>query len=177
MGYSIMAPFKNEQDKNKMERFLSLHYKPLDEIVKILIEEPEEKNLPTSELSYKPDEDIQVIGFDYNSSGIKRTHYFVMCYWMATMAGKRKLFEGTLRPFVIYDGEEEMVLFINEKANKDFDYVEVNEIGFRANPELKEQKGIFDFLGKKYFKKVRLIDSLVEKELLRLTDEWNTFEI
>jgi hypothetical protein len=160
-----------------MERFLSLYYKPLDEVVKILIEDPGEKNLPTNKLSYTSEEDVQVIGFDYNSSGLKRTHYFVMCYWMAVTNGKRKLFGESLRPYVIYDGAEEMVLFINEKANKDFDYVEVNETGFRANPELKQHKKMLDFLGKKHLRKLRLIDSLIEKELQRLTDEWNSFEL
>jgi hypothetical protein len=130
-------------------------------------------------LDYKSDVEKSIIGFNYSPGDMERDYFFVICCWMAVMNGKQKTFEPIgSKPFIIYDGYEDYVLFVNEKGEGNFSWIEVNENGYRELPtltRLNKNERLKKFEGEEYVKELEIIDSLTKQELERLTNEWVKF--
>lgn len=177
-----MTPFTDESQKKKMENFLSLHFKSLNTLIGKSIKEveiSEENILPQGELDYKSDIEKSIIGFNYSPSDMERDYFFVICCWMAVMNGKQKKFDSVgIKPFLIYDGFEDYVLFVKEKGQGNFSWIEVDENGYRELPtltRLKNNERLKKLEGKNYVNELELIDSITKQELERLTIEWKNF--
>jgi hypothetical protein len=177
-----MTPFNDETQKLKMKRFLSLQFKSLNTLVGKSIKEVEISNediMPQDKLDYKSDIEQSIIGFNYSPGDMERDYFFVICCWMSVMNGKQKDFNSIgSKPFLIYDGYEDYVLFVKEKGQGNFSWIEVDENGYRELPTLSGlniNKRLKKIVGKKYVKELELIDSLTKKELERLTTEWKNF--
>jgi len=181
MSYSIMTPFKNKEDKKRMENFMKGHFRSLKEITKGLkIEdfEPGEGVQPNDELSYGSEHHQIVLGFDYGAAEFdeERDYYFTICYWMAVKLGDKKTFkEHEDTPYVIYDGYEEWALFVEKERNKEIESMEVDEHGYRPLNSLQRFKDASIVLKasmRKMKKEWEMIDEAIQKELKRLTEEW-----
>ena len=175
MGYSIMIPFENEKEKAKMKGFLDEHYRPLKEVIK-----------PLSLKGYQTEEDIAphddldrgevkepVLGCYYGAgdSNEKRDYYYTICYWMAVYGGKKE--NG--RPIFIYDGMDKRVVSINEPADKNSDYVEVNEFGYRKMSTIKQMEKypkLAQLITASMKKRLEKIDAKIHEELKRLSQLW-----
>jgi hypothetical protein len=182
MGYSIMTPFKDVNQKEKMERFLTLQFRPLDEI----LSKRKYKGFdlsgiaPYDSLAYGPKKTIPVLGYNYNSYGLSTDYNMFICFWMAIMNGKTKKINNNAHiPYVLYDGNETFALYVNTPVlNKTGNYIEVDEFGYRESMELKQMKSLPNFLklvGKSKINELENIDSMIHDELKRLTNEWKQF--
>jgi hypothetical protein len=176
-----MTPFDNKLKKQKMEEFLTLHFKTLNQLVGETIEEveiSEEEINVQGKLDYKSEDELEVLGFNYSPGDIERDYFFSICCWMAVTSGKQKKFDSNeTKPFIIYDGYENYALFVNEKTpvKVDFEWIEVNENAYRLLPtlaRLNQNSKLKKLEGKKYVSELELIDSLIKQELERLTNEW-----
>ena len=181
MSYSIMTPFDNKLEKQKMEEFLTTHFKTLNQLVGKTINEveiSEEEINVQGELDYKSEDELIVLGFNYSPGDIERDYFFSICCWMAITNGKQKKFDSNeAKPFIIYDGYENYALFVNEKqpVKADFEWIEVDENAYRLLPtlvRLNQNKKLKKLEGKKYVNELEMIDSLIKQELERLTGEW-----
>ncbi|MNJ90400.1 hypothetical protein D3C87_79960 [compost metagenome] len=177
MGYSIMTPFKNEQERDKMFSFIEKHYKCLSD----LLGENGRQNfysdrVPTCDLAYRPKSKVSLIGFNYNCSHPESGYYYSICYWMAIMAGRRKHFRGHKNvPYVNYDGCENWALFVNRERDKSIDSVKVNEYGFRTFKFKEDNESVFMKIMSLFENKIHHIDAIdntVKQELIRLTKLW-----
>lgn len=177
MGYSIMTPFKNEIERDKMFAFIEKNYKPLSVLL-----DGKGKNdfysdrVPTTDLGYRPNNKLSMIGFNYNCSHPESSYYFAICYWMSITYGRRHKFkEHKDMPYVNYDGCENWVLFVNTERDKSIESIEVDEYGFRSCKFKKDNDSIFmkamALFEDKLFK-LSLIDKVVKEELVRLTKLW-----
>lgn len=185
IGYSIMTPFKTEQDKQKMEQFLQMHFKPFQNLVKgvrmsgNVIEEGE---TPTDDMDYKPEKEIPMLGFNYGagiSMDEERDYYFSLCYWMVVVFGDRKNFDHHENmPYIIYDGVEEWLLFVNQERDLKYECVSVDEYGYKEISTLtllKHRGAITKTLFQSITKVAETIDQKIKDELIRLTKEWKTY--
>jgi hypothetical protein len=181
MGYSIMAPFESVSKKEKMERFLTLHYRTLGEILSKRKYNGFDLSsiAPYDSLAYGPKKNIPVLGYNYNSFGLSTDYYMFICFWMAIMNGKTKKINNAHIPYVLYDGNETYALYVNTTVLiKTGNYIEVDEFGYRESLELKQIKSFPNNL--KLFRKSKIdelkkIDSMIHEELKRLTKEWEQF--
>ena len=163
MGYSIMCPFKSEDIKNKMLSFLSENYRTYESISKCGCSDWISE--PTTKLSYGPDNNIPVIGFNYSGCDFDSDYAFRMCYWMAVMAGDikdvivdNKKYHN--HKYIIYDGDEDIPVSIN-KDSRLRDVIGVNQYGFKP---IAKTRVVF------LNRQIKNANLIIEKELLRLTD-------
>lgn len=152
-----MTPFEEEKQQ-KMLKFLAEHFKSLNDLTR------EKKYVytrgPTDDLSYGPKKEKSVIGFDYTGGDFGRAYAHRMCTWMALIDGKRKIFKGQTLPFIIYDGDED-ILVVQKKMSQDIDHVVVDENGFYPMEQDMATLLISEF---------RRINSIMKTELQRLTE-------
>jgi hypothetical protein len=168
MGYSIMTPFKNAEERDKMFDFLTKNFVDMDKLLgtegKWRYTGGPYKN---EDIGYGPNSKVEVIGFNYNSGDIDREYAFQMCYWMAKMYGRKKMFKELKekREYIIYDGCDDVVLISEGQKLEDTDYICTNEIGFHQ-----KKLNAFDILGgwKQYYNKIH-------EELKRLTGLWKEY--
>ena len=185
MSYSVSVPFKNNEDKEKMKSFLSIHFKSLKTLVERTIYRRKSFNVtetPHEDFSYHPGADVPVLGFDYgpNTTAEERSYFYVICAWIAVHNGDRKKFDNTkVCSYILYDGDDQWPIFINKKPDKyNGDFIVTNENGYRDNPDIKLFKNnnkLFKLMNNKHMTMLTTIDSLIEKELQRLTIEWKNF--
>jgi hypothetical protein len=182
MGYSIMTPFKDVNQKEKMERFLTLHFKSLDEILsKRKCKGYDLSGIaPYDDLAYGPKKNIPVLGYNYNSYGLSTDYYMFICFWMSVMNGKtKKIGNNTNIPYVLYDGSETFAIYANTPViNKNGNYIEVDEFGYRESLELQKLKShpkILKIFEKSKTEELKEIDRIIHDELKRLTKEWKQF--
>lgn len=183
LGYSIMTPFKNENEQKIMKEFMGKEFVPFYRLIQPLnlsMIEGYQKDFPPYEnLNYGPRKNVKVLGFNYNHNEAEINYFFSICYWMAIHGGKRKKFKGEENiPYVLYDGKEAWAIYAGRRQNKEVqEKVETDEIGYRKMPYLQESMGFGPFARtpelKKEFEKV---DEATKKELQRLTEEWKKYK-
>lgn len=180
MGYSIATTFQTEEQKENMKKFLIENYQSL----KKLTRNKRFKDIDIKEVfseyetyRYNKDQFPYALGFDYYAGfDEERDYFFMLCYWMSIMAGEKKTFGiHHQMPFALYDNETEFVLFVNQKGDRNLEWVEVNEDGYlelltlsRMKSNKKSQK-IF----KEEIEELEVINLKIKHELNRLTTLWN----
>lgn len=175
MGYSIMTPFKNKKDRDLMFDFLNKNYINVDSILGTKCESTYTGQPGKNEdISYPPDKNVPVIGFDYGGSDFGRVHAFLLCYWMSKMIGKESIIKQLDKKckYVLYDGDEKIYLLNNDIELKNLDFVKVNDIGFRNI-----NKNIYSYKEKENGIILDEVDDKLLNELKRLTELWNKISI
>ncbi len=159
MGYSIVTPFENESTQQQMLIFLNQNFRTLNKLTGKT--HYDHVTPPITDVSYDSDEESFVIGFDYNASGLEREYPYLICFWMAMMAGKKKDFDTVKDcPYIIYDGVEEIVLIRSKIAGFHQSQV-VDENGFCPIG--------LEMLTHEERPEADSLNSLVQNELRRLT--------
>jgi hypothetical protein len=179
MGYSMMTPFATQTQKETMLDFLKQEFTPFGKLVEKLsfgdmnYEDYESETLPTDDLAYGPDSKIPVLGFNYGAGtdGLERDYLFSICYFMAVHGGDRK----EHFPYVIYDGYEEWILYVNQKRDPKRESVEISDTGYRRLTDLvriDDTKKLVKMMLRNMKKELELIDSAIQIELKRLSQAW-----
>lgn len=124
MGYSITAPIKSPQARDRMMRFLKLHYnRKLDENARGPIDR-----------DFAYDKGKCRIGFD---ATLTSPYIISVCAWIALKVGKRKVFPTKETPkaagpckFLRYDGYQDWPLLITAQHRDNAPgYVQIDWVG------------------------------------------------
>lgn len=167
MGYSIMTPFKSRKSQQKMLDFLTENFRGAHELSGKDYHKYLRGPIVNKDISYGSRKERNIIGFDYTGVGFCREYGFRICSWMAVTEGKRKIVGGREIPFMIYDGEEDILLLREQPiGERREDCVVTDEVGFYQlhetffEPELSRKDA----------------DKLIQEELNRLSKLYRKLE-
>jgi len=187
MGYTITAPIRNVQLRDRLFSFMLANY-----------EEPkglfgQEGNYswfgktgrPGNEKALSYDHGACRLGFDYSSGAPERAYLFSVTRWMSIIAGKRKVFEGcaVALPYYVYDGCEEHAVLVRGMARKpkNWDWSTTDELGwevpYECDPKTFRGAAWTEFEGNAQFAKEQIAKGrecarIVKAALRRLDKAW-----
>lgn len=175
MGYSIFVPFDNENERDKLNDFLSAEFRSLAEIVPKLKDpiDPAESAVPYRDVNYTGDYTDPMLGYDYGAgdSDIERGYRFAICYWMAINGGK----SSTGKPVMVYDGCDEWIICDDGPTCDCAAIVHTDKDGYRKIQPLQQAERIAGkrrLFMKGMLAELETIDNAVQQELQRLTALW-----
>lgn len=183
-----MTPFSTENEREEMDQFMKLHFKPFHQIleeakIKKIHIYPKE-NPPSIRLAYSTGEGVNpiILGFDYGAGESREEikYYYLLCYWMAIHGGEQKVFGNKeleykqSLPYIIYDGVEEWAIFADKEVNLIKEYVQTDSIGFKTIQE-KRLPLILKVIGflTGITRDLKKLDKRIQEELITLTKKWN----
>lgn len=164
MGYTITAPVKSVQARDRMMKFLKLHYNhKLDENARGPIDR-----------DFAYDKGKCRIGFDATMTS---PYIISVCAWIALKIGKRKVFPTKETPkaagpckFLRYDGHEDWPLLIRSKYQEGHPaYLQIDWVGC-----IIERPQLWDRLVGKPKKMLKIHEELKRLDDLWHSDKWQT---
>lgn len=111
------------------------------------------------------------LGFPYNAgtSDFERGYGWALCAWMAIQDGSKTRKQGKLRPYLLYNGDDRLVLLTNGRdGDQNEDSISTDENGFSSlyvgRRVVDPKRGLLKA------NDVVLLNGLVKKELARLSE-------